>query len=71
MIQDPIGPKTVDRLQVEGELLDLAWKHGADGKDATSAECFLESTCLFHGVRGKCALCPSAARQQTQRTKGK
>ena len=43
VIQDPIGPKTVDRLQAEGELLDLAWEHRADGKDSTHAHRFAET----------------------------
>ena len=38
MIQGPIGPKMVDGLQVEGELLNLAWEHRADGKDSTHAQ---------------------------------
>ena len=38
VIQGPIGPKTVDGLQVEGELLNLAWEHRADGKDSTHAQ---------------------------------
>ena len=42
VIQDPIGSKTVDCLQVEGEMLDLAWEHCADGKDSTHAQRFVE-----------------------------
>ena len=38
VIQDPICTKTDDGLQVEGELLDLAWEHRADGKDSTHAQ---------------------------------
>ena len=38
VIQGPIGPKMVDGLQVEGELLNLAWEHRADGKDSTHAQ---------------------------------
>ena len=48
MIQDPIGPKTVDRLQVEGELLDLAWEHRADGKDSTHARRFAKTPVRQH-----------------------
>ena len=43
MIQDPIGSKTVDGLQVEGEVLDLACEHRADGKDSTHAHRFAET----------------------------
>ena len=43
MIQDPIGSKTVDGLQVEGEVLNLAWEHRADGKDSTHAHRFAET----------------------------
>ena len=48
MIQDPIGPKTVDRLQVEGELLDLAWEHRADGKDPAHAHRFAKTPVRQH-----------------------
>ena len=38
VIQGPIGPKIVDGLQLEGELLHLAWQHRADCKDSTHAQ---------------------------------
>ena len=48
MIQDPIGPKTVDGLQVEGEVLDLAWEHRADGKYSTHTQRLAEIPCPQH-----------------------
>ncbi len=43
MIQDSIGSKTVDGLQVEGEVLNLAWEHRADSKDSTHVHRFAET----------------------------
>ena len=44
----PIGPKTVDGLQAEGELLDLAWEHRADGKDSTHSQRLAETPVRQH-----------------------
>lgn len=33
-----LGSESVDGLKVVGEMLDLAWKHGADGKDPAHAQ---------------------------------
>jgi len=43
VIQDPICLKTVDGLQVEGEVLNLAWENRADSKDSTHAHRFAET----------------------------
>ena len=48
MIQDPICTKTDDGLQVEGELLDLAWEHRADGKDPAHAHRFAKTPVRQH-----------------------
>jgi len=48
VIQDPIGSKMVDGFQVEGEVLNLAWEHSADGKDSTHAHRFAETSDRQH-----------------------
>jgi len=48
VIQDPVSSKTVDGLQVEGELLNLAWEHLADGKDSTHVHRFAETPYRQH-----------------------
>ena len=74
MIQDPIGPRAVDGLQVVCQVLDLAWNHRADSKDAAHAERLAgipDGQQVFaHGI-SKTGSCPSTTCQQTQRTKGK
>jgi hypothetical protein len=59
VIPDPIGPKTVDGLQVEGKVLDLAWEHRADGKDSTHAKRRAEipypQHLMTHWIKTACA----------------
>ena len=56
VIQYPICPKTVDGLQVESEVLDLAWEHRADGKDSTHAHRLLFLSPLLPPQRNKSSL---------------
>lgn len=56
VVQDPIGPKIVGGLQVEGEVLDLAWEHRADDKDSTHAHRLLSLCHLLPPQRNKSSL---------------
>jgi hypothetical protein len=41
VVKDSIGAELLNGVQVVSEVLDLGWKHGADGKDPAHAQCLM------------------------------
>lgn len=72
MLQDLANGDLPDGLQVVCQVLDLAWNHRADSKDAAHAERLTEipdgRQVFAHGISSS-GSCPRTTCQQTQRTK--